>query len=243
MILYNGPSRIDGQPIVAIATGYDRPSKNAKTGEMVQVWILARDVNPVSAVVEGKDKSICGTCRHRGTLGNRTCYVNVGKAPRNIWRKYQAGGYQDLTSNEPTKRQYHEELEMFGQGRKIRLGAYGDPAAVPSSVWLSLTSLAIGWTGYTHLWKLRPSLRGLLMASVDTIAEHQMAKRLGWRTFRVKPTNAPDVLAQEIVCPASEEAGKRTVCASCLLCNGNKNDGRKDISILAHGVWKLKVIG
>lgn len=70
-----------------------------------------------------------------------------------------------------------------------------------------------------------------------------MAKRLGWRTFRVKPTNSPDVLAQEIVCPASEEAGKRTVCASCLLCNGNKQDGRKDISILAHGVQKLKVIG
>jgi len=243
MILYNGPSRIDGQPIVAIATGYDRPSKNSKTGEMVQVWILARDISPVSAVMEGKDASICGNCRHRGPLGQRTCYVNIGKAPTNVWKSFQKGNYQDLTAFEPTKRQYYEELQMFGQGHRIRLGAYGDPAAVPSDVWHNLTMLAGGWTGYTHYWKLRPSLKNLLMASVDTEQEHGLAKSMGWRTFRVKPIHSPQTLPNEIVCPASEEAGYRTVCASCLLCNGNKNDGRKDISILAHGVKKMEVMG
>lgn len=232
MILYDGPSRIDGQPIVAIATGYDRPSKNSKTGKMIQVWILHRDVSPVSAVMTGADKAICGNCRHRGTLGNRTCYVNVGKAPNNVWKKYRQGGYRECTS-----------LTEFGADRMIRLGAYGDPAAVPSAVWQHVTSRAKGWTGYTHLWKLRPSLRGLLMASVDTEQEFSMAKAMGWRTFRVKPVTSPQTLASEIVCPASEEAGYRTTCASCLLCNGNKMDGRKDISILAHGVQKLKVVG
>ncbi len=232
MILYNGPSRIDGQPIVAIATGYNRPSKNTKTGDMIQVWILSRDVSPVSAIMEGKDVSICGTCRHRGTLGNRTCYVNVGKAPTNVWKAYQAGRYETT-----------DNLTQFGTGRTIRIGAYGDPAAVPSDVWKRLTLGAKGWTGYTHYWKLRPSLKGILMASVDTPQEFTLAKGMGWRTFRVKPVEKPETLAGEIVCPASEEMGYRTVCASCLLCNGNKLDGRKDISILAHGVQKGKVMG
>lgn len=231
MILYNGPSRIDGQPIVAIATGHDRPSKNSKTGEMVQVWILHRDQSPVSAVMTGADLSICGNCRHRGTLGNRTCYVNVGKAPSNVWKAFQKGNYQTV-----------DNLIGFGMGHTIRIGAYGDPAAVPSQVWHKLVMRADGWTGYTHYWKLRPSLKNILMASVDTQDEYVLAKRLGWRTFRVKPIHEPNVLAQEIVCPASEEAGHRTQCASCLLCNGHRGDGRKDISILAHGVQKLKVI-
>lgn len=232
MILYDGPSRIDGQPIVAIATGYDRPSKNTKTGSMMQVWILHRDSSPVSAVMTGADKAICGNCRHRGTLGNRTCYVNVGKAPNNVWKKYQQGGYAHATN-----------LIQFGTGRLIRLGAYGDPAAVPTDVWKRLTLGARGWTGYTHLWKLRPSLKSLLMASVDTEQEHLLAKSMGWRTFRVKPTTKPETVMGEIVCPASEEMGHRATCASCLLCNGARvGDVRKDISILAHGVKRKDVI-
>ena len=46
MILWEGASRLDSVPIVVIATGIDSPSKNRKTGEMVQCWILLRDVSP-----------------------------------------------------------------------------------------------------------------------------------------------------------------------------------------------------
>ena len=41
-IIYDGPSMLDGEPIVAIAT---MKTSNRKTGEMVQVWILRSDVN------------------------------------------------------------------------------------------------------------------------------------------------------------------------------------------------------
>ena len=41
MIIYNGPSLLDGTPIIAIAI---RKSGNAKTGDMVQTYILCRGI-------------------------------------------------------------------------------------------------------------------------------------------------------------------------------------------------------
>lgn len=230
MILYQGVSRIDGKPIVAIATGYGRASKNTKTGPMVQTWILRSDVSPISAIMTGADESICGSCPHRGPLGNRSCYVNVGKAPSNVWKAFKRGRYGCV-----------EDLATFGQNKKIRLGAYGDPAAVPSDVWRTLVSQARTWTGYTHHWKLRPSLKGLLMASVDSPSEYQLATMKGWRTFRV--TSKMEGLEKEIFCPASEEMNHRTTCVKCGLCNGQQGDARKNIVILAHGVKKGLVTG
>jgi hypothetical protein len=45
-VIYDGPSLIDGKPIVAIAqvnTG------NRKTGNMAQTWILRSDIDPITA--------------------------------------------------------------------------------------------------------------------------------------------------------------------------------------------------
>lgn len=222
MILYRGPSMIDRNPIVAIATGYNRPSKNTKTGAMVQVWILREDIHPVGAVMEGHDKSICGSCRHRGPLGKRSCYVNVGKAPSNVWKSYQKGRYETCP-----------DLTVFGADKLLRLGAYGDPGAVPIKIWRDLTARSKGWTGYTHLWQSKPHLKSMCMASVDTPNEHITATLKGWRTFRV--TSDMRTLNNEIMCPASKEAGMRTTCQMCKLCNGQKNDGRKSIMIMVHG--------
>ena len=233
MILYHGPSELDGSPVVAIATGVEKASRNSKTGAMVQVWILAADVSPISAIMTGKDAGICGYCPHRGPLGKRSCYVNVGKAPSNVWGKWNKGGYEVC-----------RDLTGLGAGRVIRIGAYGDPAAVPNKIWKTLVSSASGWTGYTHQWRIRTALRSILMASVDTKAEQLTAIAKGWRTFRVTPTlesASPMMLkSQEISCPASEEAGKRTTCIACQLCNGSRgtSDSRRSITILAHGTGK-----
>jgi hypothetical protein len=79
-IVYQGPSLIDGQPIVVLVqTG----SKNRKTGDMVQTYILRSDIDPISASRTGQDSSICGDCIHKGQASdkeqgqaiNRTCYV------------------------------------------------------------------------------------------------------------------------------------------------------------------------
>ena len=45
-VLHEGPSPFDGQPIVSIATLH---SSNRKTGDMVQTWILPRDLHPLDA--------------------------------------------------------------------------------------------------------------------------------------------------------------------------------------------------
>lgn len=224
MILYEGPSRLDGEPIVAIATGLDRPSANSKTGHMIQTWILRSDQHPSMAVRSGADVSVCGTCPHRSAAsgGWGSCYVRVPQAPAGVWRAYERGSYARATTP--------RERREIGRGRLIRLGAYGDPGAVPLAVWRDLLRYASGWTGYTHAWRSRPGLRTYLMASVDSPEEGRDARARGWRTFRVTPRDgAPG--PGEISCPA--EAGL-TTCDRCQLCRGTSVRARS-ITIRAHG--------
>ena len=84
-IIYNGPSLLDGKPIVVIATFSNR---NTKTGAVVQTYILRSDINPLEASKTGEDFSICGDCTMRGEVTTdparkqakgRRCYVNLGQ--------------------------------------------------------------------------------------------------------------------------------------------------------------------
>jgi hypothetical protein len=232
-VVYDGPSQIDGQRIVAIVlTGQ---STNRKTGAMVQTYIIRPDVDPISAVRQGLDASICGDCKHRGdgTGKGRTCYVTLMHGPSAVYRTLIAGKYPTVALG----MDWSLTVASLGRGRQVRLGTYGDPAAVPEHVWRTLLSEAAGWTGYTHQWRSRPSLRDLVMASVDSPAEHATATAQGWRTFRVRTVEQP-LEASEIACPASEEQGKRTTCADCGLCKGTSSTARKTISIIAHGTAK-----
>jgi hypothetical protein len=208
----------DSQRVI-IATGFESPSDNRKTGDMIQVWILVRSMDPVRAIKEGLDRLICGNCVHRGNGdgSGRSCYVNVGQAPLGIWRAWQAGNYPLLRS-----------LEVF-TGRRVRFGAYGDPTHLPLSLALAIAGASSGWTGYTHQWR-KPSLQGwrsLLMASVDSVAELVIARSLGWSTFRV----GSEASVGESLC-ASERVG--TPCAECLLCAGSRN-GLESVHIPPHG--------
>lgn len=45
-IPWRGNSPWDGAPIVAILTGIDGSSVNAKTGPMAQLWIMREDIAP-----------------------------------------------------------------------------------------------------------------------------------------------------------------------------------------------------
>jgi hypothetical protein len=186
---------------------------------MIQIWILVRQCDPVTAIKEGLDRLICGNCRHRGDGAGkeRSCYVNVGQAPQGIWKAWKAGNYPLLRS-----------LEVF-TGRRVRFGAYGDPTHLPLSLALAIAGVSSGWTGYTHQWR-KPSLqawRSLLMASVDSIAELLIARSMGWSTFRV----GSEASVGESLC-ASERVG--TPCAECLLCAGARN-GLESVHIPPHG--------
>lgn len=230
-VLYRGPSAIDGAPIVVVAT-FD--SDNRKTGNMVQIWIQRSDVHPVAAIRSGADRAICGDCVHRGNGidgGGRSCYVNVGQAPATVWQGDQRGIYPELTT---------DIAQRYLVGRPIRLGSYGDPAAVPEEVWRNLFRVArtTRWTGYTHQWRKRPDLKDLCMASCDSIAEAAEAIANGWRPFVVLSgsSDASALPMRTIPCPASAE-NPRTTCDRCTLCAGSSERTARApaITIQAHG--------
>jgi hypothetical protein len=211
-------------------------SKNPKTGPMLQVWILPRDISPIQAVKLGLDDIVCFDCKHRGGLitlkskrSKRTCYVQVGKAPTGVWKAYKRGRYEHLTA---------DGYRAVFEGKKIRWGAYGEPVLIPVDILQAITAVSSGWTGYTHQWK-QPEYqkyRPYVMASVDTPAEYAEARRMGWRAFRCRTADQA-LLPGEIICPATPEGNHKSVCSACRLCDGahGSADGRKSIAIIVHG--------
>ena len=232
IVLYRGPSSIDGAPIVLIATGLEgKPSRNEKNGDMVQLWFLRADMSPVEAIHSGADASICGDCVHRGSVQagrnvDRSCYVTVFQAPLVIYKAYQRGIYPEATAN---------EARLLLAGRRVRIGAYGDPAAVPFEVLANALADTDAHTGYTHQWRTRPELKTYCMASCDSAADYKEAVAAGWRTFRVR-RSTDQIFNREVVCPASHEAGKKTTCAACVACGGTEAKARANITIIAHGM-------
>jgi hypothetical protein len=235
-VLYRGPSAIDGSPIVCIASGLFRPSPNVKTGPMVQVYILVDGKSPLQAAQDGSDSAICGDCSHRGKIVTnpatgvrknveRSCYVTLMHGPRVVYDGYQRGIYPEVTPAEARK--------MLAK-RKVRLGAYGDPGAVPVAIWDQVLDRVSELSGYTHLWKKIPTLSAFCMASVDTEAERAEAKELGFRTFRVRRSTDP-TLKGEGHCPGSDEMKNAVQCVACLLCGGKRSNAKADITTIVHG--------
>ena len=230
-IAYEGPSEIDGSPIVVIVNKLDG-SDNAKTGEIVQTFIIRSDISPIEALNTGADESVCGDCEHRpyliktGQSDEPPCYVNVGRSVRSVYEAYKRGRY---TKADPAT------IAKALAGKIVRIGTYGDPFAAPVRMWSEITRYADGRRGYTHQWD-RPGFDAaawapLVMASADSIDQAAKANLLGMRVFRVSV--GVDVQAGEAMCPASAEAGKRSTCAKCTLCSGTSIQAR-DIVIADH---------
>lgn len=235
IVIYHGPDALNGKDIVVIATGLARKSANPKTGgDTIQTWILPADMNPLDAYSAGKDNIVCGNCKHRSTYsgGWGTCYVNVYQAPYQVWNAWKRGSYAEL--NEDT-------IKLF-DNRIVRLGSYGDPAFVPTDVWIKITNNAIGFLGYTHQWNhvnIDLNLQSFCMASADSEVEKYAANAMGWRTFRVR-TEDEDLVEGEFICPASEEAGKKKTCEECKACRGGIHSRKGEPVIIAHGrKWKV----
>jgi hypothetical protein len=235
-ILWEGVSPIDGAPIVCILTGLADRSANEKTGGMLQTWILRQDVAPHHAIAAGLDFSVCGNCPHRqwskvdGELirAQGSCYVRAYQAPYAVWNCYRNGsGYAPIGND------WH-----LLAGSALRLGSYGDPAMVPTAIWLQAIGAAETHTGYTHQWRqpFAQSLCGIVQASCDGMADYLEATAHGWRTFLVKPAGTPDP-AGLVHCAASKERGAKTTCAACHLCDG----ASANVVIDAHGAKGKRV--
>lgn len=223
-VVYRGPSRINGEPIVAIATGMVEPSENDKTGPMIQIFIFADNgVVPSMNVKLGSDDSVCGTdeCVFRAMVA---CYVNLAKSGNSPFRAMQRGNAG-----------YYPGPEIF-TNREVRFGAYGDPAALPLELVTEIALASGKWTGYTHQWRhewAKPYSK-FFMASCELAMDVRKAYSLGWLYYRVEfngvdPTADPILDAQlpkEVVCPGREGGpvdsnGEAIQCFNCLLCHGD----------------------
>lgn len=221
---------------VAIATGFKKPSANRKTGKMIQIFIIVKQVDPVTAIHTGQDELVCFSCplrghiNEQGKLVERACYVDLPKSVLAVWNCYRRGGYRVLS-----------DFSVF-DNREVRFGAYGEPVLIPHHMVREIVRRAHKHTGYTHRW-LEPAIQGyrdFFMASCDE-SDYLLAQSMGWRTFTVSKT----ALANNALCPASEEAKaiakatgrKVTDCQHCGLCAGNSRPARS-IWIPAHGQGK-----
>jgi hypothetical protein len=223
IILYKGASALDqSREIVVIAT---LDSKNAKTGNMIQVWILSADTHPVQLSADKLDDLICGNCHHRQSLGG-ACYVNIGQAPAAVFKAYQRGLYPVYDASK------HDALF---KGRKIRLGAYGDPAAMPFEIAQHIVSLSDGHTAYTHQQKhagFDPRFLSLCMISADTPKQAAAAHAIGAKTFRIA-VDITNKFENEIECLSDS---KGISCHDCGICKGSS--APVSIVIQVHGSRK-----
>jgi len=222
-VIHRGPSKIDGQLIIVVAIW---ASTNRKTGDMLQTYIMRSDIDPLTANKLGEDYSICGNCALRGTptldptkkqAEDRPCYVVLGQGPTVVWNGLQRGIYPDYTNR--------QQRRALGRGRMVRIGTYGDGAAVDMCVWDDLLFEAEGHNAYSH----NGGDPRIYMQSADTLPQAQAAWSSGFRTFRVVHDTS-HLQPNEILCPSS----RGVQCVDCRLCGGSQVKA-KSIAIVVHG--------
>jgi hypothetical protein len=216
-VYWKGQSQINGENILLLLTGISRPSQNRKTGPVIQSYILKEGIKPTEYRHQGA-KAICGECPIKDA-----CYVG----------NYYLNSIYDGSNREVD----HFPLALL-KGRVLRLGAYGDPAAVPFAVWDRLVKWTAGWTGYTHQWQYcDQNFKKLTMASVETVTQAEQAWSMGWQTYRVGlPSEEPTT--DELYCPHyTFEFNPPIKCLQCQLCAGINSDlsPKKGIFVHVHG--------
>ena len=229
-LIYRGPSEIDGQPIIAALTFSKR---NKKLGKMASLYIINDNgKGPIENNRLGLDVSICGNCPlkgiahngDKGTAKERVCYVSLIHGPNSIYKAYKANKYKLVN-----------DLVSLGANEAIRLGAYGDPAAVPNHIIKALISKAKSYTGYTHQHDLKSVDYSNCMASTNSLESARKFWKLNIRTFRTIKEN-DGLQPNEILCPATDPKlkEKAITCATCKLCKGSSIKA-KSVAVVLHG--------
>ena len=185
---------------------------------------------PVPTLAIGRtreeSKASCVGCKH---LTNKTCYAQNGTVAMGHNAMVKA-----YAKDPEPERRYSLRRALANRrlsAKMVRLGSIGDPGALPGGYLARVLDVIKGEgldpVGYTHHWRGRPDLAGLLMASVDTLHEADEAIRAGFRAAVVLPWDwkARRFTTPEghvgIVCPAILKPDVVT-CNTCRLCNGAK---------------------
>lgn len=202
---------------------YTFTSTNSKTGNTIQQWITPEswERDNKSEKVDVKDSSsVCKDCPLMDT-----CYVKKGHAGMGLKSSAKSKNY--------TVGDESQYIDKFTD-EFVRFGAFGEPVLAGQDATEQIVKVASSWTGYTHQWedpKYGWSSK-YFMASVEDAEGKRRANALGFRTFRVG-NSLDEMMDDEVLCPASKEAGRRVTCKECKLCKGSTSKA-KNIFIIKH---------
>lgn len=196
-------------------------SFNTKTGDIPQVWIGSTHDEARASC----DKAKC-PMRPWAKEGAMSCYA---------WTGTSRMAFYSASKHNVADPDFDEVLRKSSrQAQAIRVGALGDPCAMPLTWWNKLKAAAGRFNmtilSYTHGWRDHPKLAGRTMASCDSVEQVLEAKAMGfqaaWATRDVgdldKFVTLPDG-SRATVCPAiyAKAAGKAPVtCNQCRKCDG-----------------------
>ena len=224
-VIWEGKSPYDGAEIMILAVCVETPSTNRKTGWMIQIYILVKNVPPVEAVRLELDASVCGNSVMRWNKGGG-CYVTpLWMTP--MWKK-------GLEAPRITPTELARLANKYNT--PIRQGAYGDPAFVPMYVWEELENAVSNKKGasYTHQWEsVSPEYAKFSMASVENLKQKADAQALGFRTYRMVD-DVSEIQKDERLCLNSSRGIQ---CRDCGECGGNRSKAshrQKNIVIVRH---------
>lgn len=209
--LYNGDD---------IFTVINYESRNSKTGNVFQLSFIPVGMFTEQGFDKSSDDAVCPTdCFFKDS---NACYVNLAYAPRAIVQSIRNGNYQDKIN--------YLKLSQ----NVLRLGSYGDCSCLPYEFIEKIVKAAKqGYLNYTHGWKTCDSrFANIAMASVESIADKELANAMGYRTFRVRPIDG-EILEDELLCPY--EKNNFITCKMCMKCNGNNGKSKKNIVVTVHG--------
>lgn len=210
-----------------------KDSKNTKLGDHIIIGTYHFSIDQIENVDITQDEHNCMDCpfsynRNNGKSGG--CYTHKGRQRMGLNTMLKRLKKLDIKPYCHTG--YKEFINKAKNVKLVRFGIYGEPIFLPKDMIAELSKIGENWTGYTHQWNkdwAKPySL--YFMASVHSQFEAAIAKDMGYRSFMV----TLDEVNGAVNCPASKEAGRKAVCATCGLCSGSEGKGSKDIFILEH---------
>jgi hypothetical protein len=161
VIVYDGPSTLDGAPVVVVLTSLRGASTNSKTSgdalPLAQTYVIPRAMLPAPGsagpdasrawfqnMAAGCDAGACGACplrpstvaalKSQGLPAPDPCYVLNG--PPDVARAVADGKYPTVTLDVAAG--YVRAMLAAGRIAGVRGGSWGDPAAAPFYVHAAL---------------------------------------------------------------------------------------------------------
>ena len=219
---------IPSLPLVDYAVRWT-PTGNDKTGPTPTLWVGADRA-------ESRRSCAAVACpsRPRADGGDGSCYAQGGTT---------ACAVASMVRADARGKDYSLSAALANRSvkaRAVRLTAIGDVAASPSLVAYAVAAAAVvraaglSILGYTHGHGLAHAapLRGLLMASCDTLQDADRLTAAGWRVaVKLPPTPPGERPARTTVtpggrtvvtCPVLVRPDAELTCNACRLCDASR---------------------